>query len=852
MKRILCCLTALAVLLTVFAVFPATVGAAAKQPLELHVEGRYIYNSAGEQVRLTGANIPDLQWATGGDNDLDKRVDMLCDQWNGNVVRLCVHSKFWFGEEWYQNKNYSSYRKKIDHIIEKVSAKGKYVILNLHEFYAVTEKNKRFWEEAAETYKNNPAVLFGLLNEPHDISWDVWRNGGTVQTTDEYGAPYDMPVYGFQQILEMIRNRGAKNMVVVGGLDWAYYFNGISRGYDGLEYGYRLQEPEGEKAGNGIMYDTHIYPMKPEYNPVEKAVDCVVDEVPILVGEFGHWGEFLFDWYDNYECEEAYIWMNEILDYIDRNQLNYTCWSFHIGAAPAMFTSYDTFEPTKHSGLAMKHEMIYNIPDTRPPEEQRGAEDPTPLATWEYVIDFEDESCPAKVYGDAVQIKLVKEGYEGGGLLVNFDIPAGGEGKSAAIYELPEGTNLSGAEWLSLRIKGDGDMRDIGIGLELKDGRQFLCTHPIDLFTNWKLLFLPFDAFRGEAGLLDGSQIKSVFFTSLTPGPGSFTVDNVMIAGNQPKKQVDKTVSDQTESEKINWHAWEDSESVLKDSFTLKKTNQGKVNHSAFEINYNRPKGSYGGQAKGVIPTSWDLRDTKYFTFWAKGDGSDQIVTIRFDCDKGTNLKDQTSNFKKREFKRFATDIKITGSDWKFYKIRYSDLGGADMLHENRIRNIDIFNRVEEKQGSFIIDDFSFTNVPEELEPSYTTHEAPRESSPVGEVRTTYPKDEIVQIPKTFILEAGTNEYINIHLMNKTDKDAKGTLRVEGLPDGKVMTTEYETFAHYVSYPHYPWREMSLSNFKVNFPASMVGDYTIKVTEVTGNGVLPQEYTLKVVPPGTK
>ena len=46
-------------------------------PSELHVEGRYIYNAEGEKVRLTGANIPDLQWATGGDNDLMKRVGLV-------------------------------------------------------------------------------------------------------------------------------------------------------------------------------------------------------------------------------------------------------------------------------------------------------------------------------------------------------------------------------------------------------------------------------------------------------------------------------------------------------------------------------------------------------------------------------------------------------------------------------------------------------------------------------------------------------------------------------------------------------------------------------------------------------
>ena len=68
-------------------------------PSELHVEGRYIYNAEGEKVRLAGANIPDLQWATGGDNDLNRRIGILCDQWNANCVRLCVHSKFWFGQE---------------------------------------------------------------------------------------------------------------------------------------------------------------------------------------------------------------------------------------------------------------------------------------------------------------------------------------------------------------------------------------------------------------------------------------------------------------------------------------------------------------------------------------------------------------------------------------------------------------------------------------------------------------------------------------------------------------------------------------------------------------------------------
>ena len=98
-----------------------------------------------------------------------KRVGLLCDSWNANCVRLCVHSKFWFGQEWYQGKSYGDYRKMVDNVINQITSRGKYVILNLHEFYAITEQQKDFWNDAVEVYGNNPGVIFGLLNEPHDI-----------------------------------------------------------------------------------------------------------------------------------------------------------------------------------------------------------------------------------------------------------------------------------------------------------------------------------------------------------------------------------------------------------------------------------------------------------------------------------------------------------------------------------------------------------------------------------------------------------------------------------------------------------------------------------------------------------
>ncbi len=49
----------------------------------------------------------------------------------------------------------------------------------------------------------------------------------------------------------------------------------------------------------------------------------------------------------------------------------------------------------------------------------------------------------------------------------------------------------------------------------------------MDLHDNWKDWFFPLSLFKNEQGILDTTQIKSVLFTSLDDGPGSFIIDNI-------------------------------------------------------------------------------------------------------------------------------------------------------------------------------------------------------------------------------------------------------------------------------------------------------------------------------------
>ena len=88
-----------------------------------------------------------------------------------------------------------------------------------------------FWKDVAHVYKDHPAVIFDLYNEPHDVTWDVWQHGGKVTEKGKDGQKREFEAVGMQAMLDAVRGTGAKNVVIVGGLDWAYDLSGFLEGY---------------------------------------------------------------------------------------------------------------------------------------------------------------------------------------------------------------------------------------------------------------------------------------------------------------------------------------------------------------------------------------------------------------------------------------------------------------------------------------------------------------------------------------------------------------------------------------------------------------------------------------------
>ena len=180
-------------------------------------------------------------------------------------------------------------------------------------------------------------MLFDLFNEPHGTTWEVWRDGGYVL---EKKGPADEDAFltleekakggkgfqsiGMQALVDAVRGTGAPNIVVAGGLDWAYDLSGVARGFE-------LKDT----TGHGIIYATHIYPWKRGW---QEKVLVVAMRHPILVGEVGADIKKM-SFIPAEAQEDPYTWVPDMLGLIQKHRFHWTAFSFHPAATPVMITS---------------------------------------------------------------------------------------------------------------------------------------------------------------------------------------------------------------------------------------------------------------------------------------------------------------------------------------------------------------------------------------------------------------------------------------------------------------------------------------------------------------------------------
>lgn len=319
---------------------------------ELKVSGNRIVDATGKEIWLQGLCVDSMQWST-GDNILWS-VHIALNEWKSNVIRIPVHDSFWFGHGKGQRPgSQEEYRQLVDKAAKLVAAKGAYLVLDLHCFGAPTEEHVAFWKDAAERYKNNPAVLYELFNEPHGVSWEIWRNGGSlsgpknvitdvnpVENTEKMKTDITT---GVQALVNTVRETGAKNIIIAGALDWAYDLSGIVNGY-ALD----------DKGGNGIVYVSHIYPWKKDW---EKKVLVTAAKHPVIVTEIGTPPDYSsFSFIPAHQRYPIEGWSEDVLGMIQKYKLHWTGFSFHPQCGPMVIQDWN-YTPTPYWGKYVKEAL---------------------------------------------------------------------------------------------------------------------------------------------------------------------------------------------------------------------------------------------------------------------------------------------------------------------------------------------------------------------------------------------------------------------------------------------------------------------------------------------------------------
>lgn len=240
----------------------------------LHVEGRWLCNEAGEHVNLHGFGQTYSPWFNeqgngwGWAKDPDKCLaynqnlikKMLNGGWKVNWLRLHM-DPYWSNQEGINTTGENDisafsmplFEKYLDEVfvpmVEFANKHSLYVVMRppgvCPEKIAIGDDYHKYlkdvWAKVVthKKLKNNPYVMFELANEPINIKtpngeYNSWSDGA-FQNCTEF----------FQQIVDMIRSKGANNILWVPGLSYQMNYQGYAK--------YPIK-------GDNIGYAVHCYP----------------------------------------------------------------------------------------------------------------------------------------------------------------------------------------------------------------------------------------------------------------------------------------------------------------------------------------------------------------------------------------------------------------------------------------------------------------------------------------------------------------------------------------------------------------------------------------------------------------
>jgi endoglucanase len=288
-------------------------------------------------VNRSGAEYACIQGLGFFAGPTDERAIAAMTEWRINAVRVPLNEDCWLAINGapapYSGRRY---RAAISAYVARLHEAGLYAVLDLHwsgpggeravgqRPMADLDHSPAFWSSVARAFKDDPAVLFDLYNEPHNVGWQCWRDGCVL--------PQGWRTAGMQTLVDAVRSSGASQPVIATGPLWGSDLSSW------LEY--RPHDP-----ANQLVAGLHVFD-----DGGCTALDCwrtkvapVARRVPVVATEFGQ-----------KVCSAAFA--DRFMNWADSADISYLGWSWNPSgcAAPALIQSWGG-RPTAYGAQFRAH-----------------------------------------------------------------------------------------------------------------------------------------------------------------------------------------------------------------------------------------------------------------------------------------------------------------------------------------------------------------------------------------------------------------------------------------------------------------------------------------------------------------
>jgi hypothetical protein len=290
----------------------------------LAVSGNHIVTVDGKPLHARGANLHDPRSCDGCTYlpldvaETERRADELIVGWKATLVRFDLESyttaAYPKGNQrvdgqWKNILDDPAYFAAIQKIVRHMTELGAYVLVSewldptTTENELPTERTNREWELLARAFADDPRVMYGLVNEPHDAP---------EKNADAFSA-----LNATVQTIRDVENAlGAKHHIVsVPGVD------GYAR-----NVAYFVDHPITAGGGANVVYEVHVYNGAADFEHLFVAPSA---KIPIVIGEFGPSANPPMTTTD----------ITTMMDTAEKIGIPYVAWNFHSNCPPNLLQS---------------------------------------------------------------------------------------------------------------------------------------------------------------------------------------------------------------------------------------------------------------------------------------------------------------------------------------------------------------------------------------------------------------------------------------------------------------------------------------------------------------------------------